>query len=411
MTRIAFGLLVLLAIVPAPARAQINTLERDNPRDEARLKVGPFYVSPRIQLTEFGVDTNVFNTPIVQLRDFTVTARPSADVWMPIARRGLVKANVGVDLVWYQQFASERSIDPLVDVRGEAYLRRFTPFVDVSYANTQQRSADQLEIDARARHVRRNFRAGVDMRLTPKTSLEVHGSRGHLEYDTDDSFLSGRFAETLNRDTTGIGVIARYRRSVLTTFELLAERFEERFPLSPQRDGDNVRIMPGVSFAPRALINGYARVGVRHLNPVDETILPEFKGLVSDFGLSSTVLGAFNVGFTHTRDVRYSFELSQPYYVDTGVGLRLRRALGKTFDVVLSADRHALAYEELVGEAQPVGPQRVDTVWNYGGSVGYRLGRDGRIGFGVTYWTRESTTNAAREYDGLRFGTTASYGF
>lgn len=414
--------LIFCLCAAAPAGAQVNTLERDNPREDARLKLGPFYVSPRIQITEFGVDTNVFNTPIVQLRDFTVTARPSADVWLPIARRGLIKSNVGVDLVWYQQFASERSIDPLVDVRGEAYLRRFTVYVQDAFANTRQRT-DNFEIDARSRRLSNTLTAGVDMRLTSKTSLDVYGRWATLEYDADDSFLGGTLAETLNRTTRGVGVVARYRPTVLTTFELLAERFEERFKLSPQRDGDNIRIMPGVVLAPRALVNGHARVGVRHLNPVDETVLPEFRGLVTDFGLAYTLFGSTTIGVSHTRDIRYSFELTQPYYVDTGVGVRLRRAIGRSFDVVVSADRHALAYERLIAQAQPdpepdplsppqpFAPERVDTVWNYGGSVGYRLGRDGRIGFGVTYWTRESTTNAAREYDGLRFGTTASYGF
>jgi hypothetical protein len=29
----------------------------------------------------------------------------------------------------------------------------------------------------------------------------------------------------------------------------------------------------------------------------------------------------------------------------------------------------------------------------------------------VSYWTRESTVSAFRSYDGLRFGTTVTYGF
>lgn len=410
MMRFALAILFLFIAVPS-ASAQVNTLQADNPRDEVSLKVGPFYVSPLFELTEFGVDSNVFNTPIVQLRDFTFTVRPSASIWLPVARRGLVKANVGADFVWYQRFESERSIDPLFTVRGEAYLRRFTVFAENAFSNTKQRTGDNFEIDVRSRVLSNTLRAGVDMRLTPKTTLEVHGRWSELDYDADSSFLGGTLAETLNRTTTGFGAVARYRPTVLTTFELLAERFEERFTLSPERDGDNVRVMPGVAFAPRALINGHARVGIRHLNPVDETVLPEFKGLVSDFGLSYTLFGSTTVGLTHTRDVLYSYELTQPYYVDSGIGARVRRALGRTFDVVLSADRHALAYEDLVGEGASLTPQRVDTVWNYGGSVGYRVGRDGRIGFGVTYWTRDSTTNTSRQYNGFRLGTTASYGF
>jgi hypothetical protein len=53
----------------------------------------------------------------------------------------------------------------------------------------------------------------------------------------------------------------------------------------------------------------------------------------------------------------------------------------------------------------------VDTTWNYTGSIGYRLGRDGRIGFGVSYYDRQSTTMNFRAYNGLRAGTVVSYGF
>lgn len=399
------------AFCAVPAAAQINTLQADNPRENARLNVGPLYVTPAIQLTELGLDTNVFNTPIVQLKDFTFTVRPSAQVWMPIARRALVKANAGADLVWYQKYGSERSIDPMLTVRGEAYLRRFTLFADNTFSHTRQRPGDNLEIDARSRVLSNVLRAGVDLRLTPKASLELHGRWSAVDWDADDSLLGGSLEETLNRNTAGFGAVVRYRLSVLTTLELFGERFEERFPLSPERDGDNVRIMLGIRFEPRALISGYARVGVRHLNPIDETVLPEFKGLASDIGLSYTVLGSTTIGVTQTRDILYSFELTQPYYVDTGLGLRIRRALGRAFDVEGTLSRHALAYKDLVGEPRPVSPGRVDIIWNYGGSLGYRLGRSGRIGFGATYWKRRSAARASREYDGLRVGTTASYGF
>lgn len=401
----------LAAFCVVPAAAQVNTLQADNPRENARLKVGPLYIDPAIALTEFGLDTNVFNTPLVQLRDFTFTVRPSADVWLPIARRGLIKVNAGSDLVWYQKYGSERSIDPMFAVRGEAYLRRFTVFADTAFSHARQRPSDSPEIDVRSRRLDRTLRTGLDMRITPKTSLEFHGRWSEVDWDADDSLLGGTLEETLNRTTRGFGTVARYRLSVLTTLELLGERFEERFPLSPARDGDNVRIMPGVTFAPRALINGYARVGIRHLNPVDEGALPEFKGLVSDFGLSYTVLGSTTIGVSHSRELRYSFELTQPYYVDTDAGIRVRRALGRAFDVDAVLARRTLAYEELIAEPQVPASKRVDTVWNYGGSVGYRLGRAGRVGFGLTYWRRSSTTRASREYDGLRIGTTASYGF
>jgi hypothetical protein len=56
-------------------------------------------------------------------------------------------------------------------------------------------------------------------------------------------------------------------------------------------------------------------------------------------------------------------------------------------------------------------PRRVDTTWVYAGSVGYRLARGGRVGLGLSYDDRTSTTSQVRAYQGLRVGTIVSYGF
>jgi len=409
MTRPAFVVIALLCATVEPAWAQVNTLVADNPREDARLKVGPLYLNPQIQLREFGLDTNVYNQEGDAKSDFTFTLAPLATVWLPFARRGLIKATAATDLVWYKEFASERSIDPHFDVRGETYLRRFTLFAENSFVHSRQRPS--FEIDLRSRRLENRFTAGVDMRITPKLSFQVHGTKGKTEFDGDTVLLGTRIAETLNRDTVGFGTVTRYRLSVLTALALRAERFEDSFPLSPERGSDNVRIMPGVELRPRALINGSAYLGVRHLNPVDESLLPEFAGLVSDLALSYTLLGSTTISFSHVRDIAYSFEPLQPYYVDTGFGVRVRRALGSRFDVVLSTDRHAYSYRDLIVQNVRPEPQRVDTTWKYDGSVGYRLGREGRLGFGIAYWKRDSTTRVSRDFDGLRIGTTVTYGF
>ena len=73
-----------------------------------------------------------------------------------------------------------------------------------------------------------------------------------------------------------------------------------------------------------------------------------------------------------------------------------------------SADRHLYDYRSfLTAGLDDVG--RVDTTWYYAASVGYRVGRDGRVGFGAAYIQRDSTI-AWRAYDNLRFGSTFSYG-
>jgi hypothetical protein len=169
--------------------------------------------------------------------------------------------------------------------------------------------------------------------------------------------------------------------------------------------------MPGVEFKPRALISGSAYVGYRRFTPEAAGALPEFSGLVAQLGLSYTLLGSTTFGVSYSRDLTYSYEELQPFFVNNSVGASVRRALGRRFDVLVSADRHQYVYEDLLTPLSSApAAKRQDVTWNYTGSIGYRIGQ-GRVGFGVSYWERSSALKTFRDYDNLRFGTTVTYGF
>jgi hypothetical protein len=188
--------------------------------------------------------------------------------------------------------------------------------------------------------------------------------------------------------------------------------------LSPGRNSDSFKVMPGVEFKPRALISGNAYVGYRAFTPLDAAVLPDFKGLVAQLGLSYTLLGATTFGVSYNRDLTYSYDELQPFFIDDSVGASLRRALGRRFDALVSADRHAYDYKDrlntratTIGDGPRIDPTRIDTTWNYAASIGYRVSREGRIAVGMSYWRRDSTTRVFRAYDNLRVGTTMTFGF
>jgi hypothetical protein len=91
-----------------------STQSIDEIRQSDLLRFGPVYVKPAIRLKELGVDSNVFNQSVDEKSDFTFTVSPQADLALPIARLGLVRSTVGTDLVYFAQYASERSVDPRV---------------------------------------------------------------------------------------------------------------------------------------------------------------------------------------------------------------------------------------------------------------------------------------------------------
>jgi hypothetical protein len=374
--------------------------------------LGPFYAKPSLQLKELGVDNNVFNTyGDTQRSDFTFTFAPKADVWVPIAKRALIQATTAADLVWYAKYDAERSVDPQGALRGEIYLHRITFFGEGGYVNTRQRP--NQEIDVRARHVEEKALAGVDVAITPEVSVEVTGRQLRTRYDEAAEYDNTSLQRTLNRDTDVIGVKGKYRLTALTSLAVNYDRERDTFPMSPSRDSESFRVMPGVEFKPRALINGSAYVGYRQFTPSDAATLPDFRGLVAQLGLSYTLLGSTTFGVSYSRDLTYSYDELQPFFIDNSVGASVRRAIGRRLDALVSADRHAYEYKDLItSDASPLlNRQRTDTTWTYAASLGYRVGREGRIAFGGSYWQRDSTTRQFRNYDNLRFGTSMTFGF
>ena len=405
------GTALTMLALPVLASAQSIGAERvDEVRREASGHVGPIYFTPQLHLKELGVDSNVFNAAGDPKSDFTFTVGPRADVWIPVARRALFQVRAATDLVWYATYATERSIDPQFMGRSEVYIRRVTLFAEGEYLNTRERL--NYEVDARARHVENNATAGVAVRLTPKFSVEVAGRMDETRFDADEELDGVRLQRTLDRKTTGYSVAGRHRLTPLTTIVVRYEGIEDEFRFSPLRDSRSVRVMPGVEFKPRALISGTAYIGYRRFTPSAANALPEFAGLVGQLGLSYTLLGSTTFGVSFARDLTYSYDEARPFFINTWLGASVRRALGRRFDALVSADRHRYAYRDLL--AQPVidlvRDPRTDTTWNYAAGIGYRIG-NGRIGFGVSYWERESTTRVLRDYDNLRFGTTLTYGF
>jgi hypothetical protein len=415
MRKLLLGLLAALtpfqvfAQAPAPASGgsseAISDVRRSYP-----IHAGPFYVRPALSLKELGVDTNVFNEAGEQRSDFTFTLTPQTDVAVPIARRALIKATVGADVVYYAHFESERSLNTRAVLLAEFYIHRVTLFVEDAYLNSRQRA--NYEIDQRARRLQNDVAGGVAIRFTPKLSLTVSKRRGETRFDDDAVFLGQRLKDTLNQTSDTYVVAARHKLSPLTALAVRYERQEDRFPLSPVRNTDSFRVMPGVEFKPRALISGSAWVGYRNFAPRN-SLLPAQSGLVSQLALSYTLLGATTFGITYDRDFQFAFEVARPYFVDNGVGVFVRRAIAGKFDVVANAARHRYTYQGLAvqpADAEPV-RERVDTTDNYGVNLGYRAKRQTRIGLGVSYWTRVSPSETSREYEGLRIGTTVTYGF
>src|SRR5204862_2869013 len=96
---------------------------------------------------------------------------------------------------------------------------------------------------------------------------------------------------------------------------------------------DSTQISGGVKFDPFALLKGRPTFGYRHFEPVQAGV-PSYKGSMAAVDLSYVALGSTKVTLQAARDVQYSYDINQPYYVQTGFLASLAQQIFGPVDVV-----------------------------------------------------------------------------
>jgi len=390
--------------ISAAARAQGTMAPPDVTR--MRMRLGPVYLDPAIALTNAGVDTNVFNVPDSEnpASDFTATVTPQANAWMPAGRtwlNGMFKE----DLVWFQTYASERSVDNDFKASWLAPLTRVSFLVGGDWLSTSSRPG--YEIDARAHRTERAYNGAFEFRTVSKAFIGVRGEHRRYEFDDNEFYQDVNLHNELNRtDTTAAGTF-RYELTPLTSFTVDLSREQDRFDYDPIRNSNSTQLAAGLKFDPRALINGSFQLGFRDFMPLAQG-LAGFRGLTSAIDLTWVLFGATKCAFGVTRDVQYSYDANNPYYVQTGVTASVTQQIFGPVDVQGRVAAARLAYRTFPG-AGANNADRLDQVRSYGGGIGYHLGQDVRVAFNVDQNTRDSVIDT-HDYHGLRYGVAIAYG-
>ena len=372
-----------------------------DPEATGRFRLGFIRFTPSIALTNLGVDTNVFNELEDPKQDFTVSFGPQAEFWSRLGPRARVYGKAGLYYQYFQKYDSQRSFGTSDAVRLEVDLGRLTPFAEGLYTNTRTRPG--YEIDERARFENLSGRAGVSIRVQSKTTLLLWAREGRFRYD--DGFQASSLSVALDRDSSYVGGGAEIELTPLTTLLVDVESGTDRFVRSAERDADTYKVMSGFRFKPFALIDGDAAVGYRDFKSLSP-LVPDFGGFIAQVNLGYTLRSTrFGGGFN--RDVAYSFENTEPYYLQTDWSLSVTQKVTTAWDLVGRIGHYKLDYE-IVGI--PGQRQRTDTGRRFGGGVGYSLGQYMRLGFDVDYMDRTSEADITRDYDGIRAGLAITYG-
>jgi Putative beta-barrel porin 2 len=398
MTRAIIATLALALAAPVSAQDQAPQQPTG-----VEMHVGPVTLRPRLDIREAGFDSNVFNDATDPKEDFTASFTPRLDLLIEPSWARIRYATYA-NFVYFHEFTDERSINAGNEGRFEFVLNRVRPYVFGLVVNTNDRP--NAEIDARAE--RRDWRveAGALVALTPRTSIVFAARRGSLEFEEDEFFNGVPLAATMNNDYDAYEGGLRFALTPLTTLQVTGTYQRDRFDTASGRDTTTWRVAPTLEFDPDALISGRLTVGFTSFEPESASIEP-YQGLTAN-GQLTWRLNTTKLDGLIEHDVRYSYELLQPYYVTTLGRLTLTQIITGPLDVQLVAGRQRLEYRD---EAPlDVVDRRADTVTTWGGGIGFRVGDTARIGLNYEDASRDSR-RPERNYDRQRVYGSLAYGF
>jgi hypothetical protein len=390
----------LLTLLPAGVSAQAIDGEV-----QPRFIFGPLGLTPRVALKDLGVDSNPGNVASGGDQDVTFTLAPGVDSVLRIGR-GRLTGKTSLEYVYFNESDQLRSFNINQEAKAELQLNRLAPFATGSYIKTRQRP--NLEIDERVQQYVRAVGAGFALKVGARTNLEFEGRQSRLEYG-NGQYGSAEIAAALDRDTNTFSLTSKTALTSQTTFVLRGERLTDRFANQPVRDSDSVTVLPGFEFKPTALVSGKVSVGFRQFDALDSSV-PDFTGVVGELDARYTWREQTRFNFRAIRNIEYSIEETQPYFVSNGGGLEVTQSIGLNWYAAARANRTRLVYRDFVsatGTASGVG--RSDRVDLYGVGFGRRLRDDLRIGLDVNQ-VRKISTIPEREYDGYRVGVSITYG-
>jgi putative beta-barrel porin BBP2 len=390
----------------ASAQPQQSAIEEPDPTT-VRIRMGPLWIAPTLAMTNIGVDSNVFNEPdeLNPKSDFTFTLTPAADLWLH-AGPTWVKGRIVEEVNWYQTYEGQRNANTGYTIGWHVPLARIGFKLDSGRRIAHDRPG--YEIDTRVKRTESQYDALVEARSMSKTFVGVTAQRLSVDYDESAFYRATSLRIELNRVTTGFGLSLRHQLTPLTSISVTAGRTQDRFEFSSLRDSTSTNVTGHVAFDRFALIRGTASVGYTDFQP-DSPGLEGFTGVTAAANLSYTLREATRFTFDLGRDVQYSYDVNQPYYLQTRVGGSVEQQIFGPLDVVVRGFTANLAYRSR-DRADLTLTDRVDDVTSYGAGIGYHLGRDTRLGFNVDQISRTSDV-LFRRYSNLTFGGSVTYGF
>lgn len=407
MTRVTgrIGALCLLAATGP------ELLAADLQKRPGRFRLGPLYLTPRFELRNAGVDTNVFHTATDPTPDNSIVTRFALGGVLPVGRRLRLFGDGYSDFNYFRRESGERSLDFGGEGRAELTAGRLTLFAGGGGLQGKQRFS--IELTQRVLRQEKWVTGGVDVALGGRVSTRFIASS--RVYGFGSLVIGGEdIKERLDRRSVSGAAELRYDVTPKSTALVSAETIEDRF-FSQTGDASrrtlSYRYLGGFELGERALVRGKLLAGVRRLPGSLARGGLAYGGPTLSVGADAPFGRLGKLETLAERDVYYSAEgvrvqdvrLRSAYVYSRYRG---ELAFALPFDLVGRAFAEHQQARFLLPQDRTGSFRRVDNVRTFGGSLLRRIGEGVRIG-GMIAWSQRVSNVPGLAYRGLVYGAQA----
>lgn len=364
---------------------------------DARVRLGSFAFTPAVFMTG-GYDSNITRTTDGE-GDWELVTSPQIDAWVAMGRARL-NLNSAVEL-------TNHTKDPPVTFNYYNGVSLTVPGVSfkptVSYSNINLYARPTgFEIGERSRRVENSAGARLDWTIGSRTTLTAEGTWLKLDWDGAAEYEGSNLRLFLNRTiTTGL-VAAGAEVTPLTSVFGGVRIIHDRFEFSPERDGDSLDVLGGITLSSPALISGAAVIGYRQYQARNSGAL-DFNGLVYQGQLRYVRESRTRLLLDFDRSPFYSYSESLGYYLLTSTSAAYIQSLFSDWEASVFGGYHLLDYRVA---GLPAGADDTTRRTDAGGGLSRRFGAFTRVGVNLSYVVSRGSTR----YDAWRAITYVVYG-
>ncbi|MFC2156345.1 outer membrane beta-barrel protein [Acidobacteriota bacterium] len=391
--------------------------QQDIIQNRSRIRIGPFRIYPRIQISDIGYDGNVLREEdkAKSISDFTLNITPSVQMSLLFSNWVILTVTESVNYRHFFNTTRERAWDNSIMPTMKILL--FNRFVlSGRYFYRTERRRGTTEFDVRAKESSHQYHARLMYETTRGTTFGFSGEIRELKWEDLD--LPGEeitLSRRLNRRELSGDFEFYYPFTSRSRFFVRAGATKHLFESSEAewRDSLSYEVSTGLIFPLLGNIRGTFSLGYKVLKP-DSTEIKKFSGLIGNTTLTFR-MGRFNFNAQYLRDSHFSFSSTNLYFVQDryspGVSFYLTRFLKLNYTFHYGINSYPEPELLDVTESGPVYALRKDIHKSHSATMTVRIIRLLGIALTLKWWEVDSNFPLRGKRDQLFMGFSITHGF